>query len=49
MKNQEIAETIRIPSEGIEYRESPTKPSGVGIEAPRQAVGQRTGKIFAAS
>ena len=35
MKNQEFAETICIPSEGIEYRDSLAKPSGIVIDAPR--------------
>ena len=32
MKNQEFAETICIPSEGIEYRDTLAKPSGIAIE-----------------
>ncbi len=32
MKNQEFAETICIPSEGIEYRDSLAKPSGIAIK-----------------
>ncbi len=35
MKDQQFAETICIPSEGIEYRDSLAKPSGIRIEAPR--------------
>jgi len=35
MKNQEFAETLCIPSEGIEYRDSLARPSGILIEAPR--------------
>ena len=31
MKNQEFAETFCIPSEGIEYRDSLTKPSGINV------------------
>ena len=31
MKNQEFAETFCIPSEGIEYRDSLTKPSGIQV------------------
>ena len=31
MKNQEFAETFCIPSEGIEYRDSLTKPSGIEV------------------
>jgi len=31
MKNQEFAETSCIPSEGIEYRDSLTKPSGINV------------------
>jgi hypothetical protein len=31
MKNQEFAETFCIPSEGIEYRDSLTKPSGIPV------------------
>lgn len=34
MKNQEFAETFCIPSEGIEYRDSLAKPSGIGTENP---------------
>lgn len=35
MKNQEFAETICIPSEGIEYRDSLAKPSGIAIESAK--------------
>ncbi len=35
MKNQEFAETFCIPSEGIEYRDSLAKPSGIAITAPK--------------
>ncbi len=35
MKNQEFAETICIPSEGIEYRDSLARPSGIVIETPK--------------
>jgi hypothetical protein len=31
MKNQEFAETICVPSEGIEYRDTLAKPSGVDV------------------
>ena len=35
MKDQEFAETICIPSEGLEYRDSLSKPSGIPVEAPK--------------
>jgi hypothetical protein len=35
MKNQEFAETFCIPSEGLEYRDSLAKPSGIAIDAPK--------------
>jgi hypothetical protein len=35
MKAQEFAETICIPSEGLEYRDTLAKPSGIPVEAPR--------------
>jgi hypothetical protein len=35
MKAQEYAETICVPSEGIEYRDSLAKPSGLGVESPK--------------
>jgi hypothetical protein len=35
MKAQEFAETICIPSEGLEYRDTLSKPSGIPVEAPR--------------
>jgi hypothetical protein len=35
MKDQEFEETLCIPSEGIEYRDTLAKPSGVGDEAAK--------------
>jgi len=35
MKDQEFAETICVPSEGIEYRDTLAKPSGIPVEDPR--------------
>jgi hypothetical protein len=35
MKNQEFAETFCIPSEGLEYRDSLSKPSGIKVEDPK--------------
>jgi hypothetical protein len=35
MKAQEFTETICIPSEGLEYRDTLSKPSGIPVEAPR--------------
>lgn len=35
MKDQEFAETFCIPSEGIQYRDTLAKPSGIKVEAPR--------------
>ena len=35
MKNQDFSESICIPSEGIEYRDSLSRPSGIQTEAPK--------------
>lgn len=35
MKNQEFAETFCIPSEGLAYRETLAKPSGIAVETPK--------------
>ena len=35
MKDQEFAETICVPSEGIEYRDTLAKPSGIDVESPK--------------
>jgi len=35
MKDQQFAETFCIPSEGIEYRDSISKPSGIAIGTPK--------------
>jgi len=35
MKDQTFAETFCIPSEGLEYRDTLAKPSGVNVENPR--------------
>ena len=34
MKAQEFAETICVPSEGIEYRDTLAKPSGIPVQSP---------------
>ena len=35
MKNQTFAETFCVPSEGIAYRDTLSKPSGIRVESPR--------------